>query len=235
VPAGGRFAGAVRDIIEPTEPSGRVDLCWLPLGAGDRLPVVRWNGRLYEALAARRERRPACDIYHAALEVSLDDQRYVVEMAPAWQGKLAAGDVAVVGPVGMRVLGRSRFFRYQVRRWRDGVIPDLEHAVGGRRCLADDAATARRLLDLLPDFPAATWGRDELHAGEMWNSNSLVAWLLARSGVDTARVAPPSGGRAPGWSAGLVVAGREQPGGDLSRSPAAGPSPARCRSRGAAR
>ncbi len=218
-----------------TGASGRVDLYWLPLGAGDRFPVVRWNGRLYEALAARRERRAACDIYHAALEVSLDGERFVVEMAPAWQGELSSGDVAVVGPVGMRVLGRSRFFRYQVRRWRGGVIPDIAHAVGGRRCLSDDAAIARRLLDVLPAFPAATWGRDDLHAGEMWNSNSLVAWLLASSGVDLGQVAPPPGGRAPGWSAGLAVAARRAAGDDVSRSPAADGAPARRRSRRAAR
>jgi hypothetical protein len=28
------------------------------------------------------------------------------------------------------------------------------------------------------------WGRDELGAGEMWNSNSLISWLIARSGLD---------------------------------------------------
>jgi hypothetical protein len=42
----------------------------------------------------------------------------------------------------------------------------------------------------------------------MWNSNSLVSWLLARSGVDVEAVALPAGGRAPGWSAGIVVARR---------------------------
>ena len=40
----------------------------------------------------------------------------------------------------------------------------------------------------------------------MWNSNSLVSWLIARSGLDVESVHPPAGGRAPGWRAGLVVA-----------------------------
>jgi hypothetical protein len=44
--------------------------------------------------------------------------------------------------------------------------------------------------------------------GDMWNSNSLVAWLLARAGIDTEDVAPPARGRAPGWSAGLITAAR---------------------------
>ena len=42
----------------------------------------------------------------------------------------------------------------------------------------------------------------------MWNSNSLASWALARAGLDVDGVAPPTGGRAPGWDAGLVVASR---------------------------
>jgi hypothetical protein len=63
-----------------------------------------------------------------------------------------------------------------------------------------------RLLELVPHFPTATSGRDELHAGEMWNSNSLIAWLLAASGHDVDVLRAPASGRAPGWSAGLAVA-----------------------------
>jgi hypothetical protein len=51
----------------------------------------------------------------------------------------------------------------------------------------------------------------------MWNSNSVIAWLLARSGLPTDAIRPPAGGRAPGWQAGLVVAGRQQPGDDSAR------------------
>lgn len=43
----------------------------------------------------------------------------------------------------------------------------------------------------------------------MWNCNSLVAWLLARSRHDLDHVQPPLAGRAPGWAAGLVVATRQ--------------------------
>jgi hypothetical protein len=34
------------------------------------------------------------------------------------------------------------------------------------------------------------------------------AWLLAGSGHDTDDLVPPTGGRAPGWPAGLTVAAR---------------------------
>jgi hypothetical protein len=67
-----------------------------------------------------------------------------------------------------------------------------------------------RVLELLPQFPTATWGRDELGTGDMWNSNSLVAWALARAGAEVSTLRPPTRGRAPGWSAGLVVADRDQ-------------------------
>jgi hypothetical protein len=56
--------------------------------------------------------------------------------------------------------------------------------------------------------PTPVWGRDELKTGDMWNSNSVTAWLIAQSGIDTVSIQPPAGGRAPGWQAGLVVARR---------------------------
>lgn len=191
-----------------TSDGDRIDLYWLPLGAGDALPVVRWNGRLYESFAALRERRPPSALYHAALEVVVDDVQYAIEMAPAWgRGNVSRGVVGE-GPVGLRWLGRSRYFRYEVRLWRGGRIPDVQYAVGGAQRLSTDAGTAARVLTLVPSFPRATWGRDEQHAGDMWNSNSLIAWLLTRGGVDLGEVRPPCGGRAPGWAAGLAVASR---------------------------
>jgi hypothetical protein len=43
----------------------------------------------------------------------------------------------------------------------------------------------------------------------MWNSNSLISWLIARSGLDVDAIRPPTGGRAPGWHAGMVIARRQ--------------------------
>jgi hypothetical protein len=123
----------------------------------------------------------------------------------------ASGDRGVVaeGAVGTRVAGRLRLFRYEIRCWRNGVIPDVAEAVESPQCLDDDPARARQLIDLVPRVPTPVRGRDELRAGEMWNSNSLVSWLLTRSGVDIETVTPPPGGRAPGWQAGIVIACRE--------------------------
>jgi hypothetical protein len=183
-----------------------VALLWIPLGAGSRVPVVRWNGRAYEALLARREHRRPRPLFHAALEVELLGEGYVVEMTPAWGAAHSAAGAVAGGPVGLRALGRSRFFRYEVHCWRGGVIPDRAYAVGGAQVLSHDEGTARRVLDAVPQFPTLVWGRDELGLGDMWNSNSLVSWLLVRGGIRADVLHPPVGGRAPGWSAGLAAA-----------------------------
>lgn len=187
----------------------RVDLYWLPLGAGDAPRCVRTNGWIFEAVAAAHGHRARCDLYHSALEVRLFGDRFVIEMAPVWGSAEPDRGVVGEGPVGLRLLGGSRFFRYEVRRWRSGMIPDVSDAVASPQRLSADPDRAQRVLDLVTSFPLATWGRDELGAGEMWNSNSLVSWLLASSGHETGLIAPPPRGRAPGWCAGLVVAARQ--------------------------
>ncbi len=183
-----------------------IDLYWLPLGAGGH--SVRLNGRVFEAVVATLERRERHDLYHSALEVTVADGRFVIEMAPVERGDGAARGVVGEGPVGARAAGRLRLFRYELRRWRDGVIPDVDEAVESPRHLSDDPEACRRLLALVPRVPTPVWGRDELGAGEMWNSNSLISWLVVRSGLDVDRIRPPRGGRAPGWHAGIVVARR---------------------------
>ena len=182
-----------------------VDLLWLPLGAGGH--SVRVNGLVFEAVAAAVARRERRDLYHSALEVTVPGGRYVVEQAPAW-GEGGKRGVVAGGAVGLRPLGRLRLFRYEVRRWRGGAIPDVREAVESPRRLSRDPAVARRVLELVPQAPTPVWGRDELHAGEMWNSNSLISWLLARCGIDVEGIPLPTRGRAPGWSAGIVVARR---------------------------
>jgi hypothetical protein len=158
-------------VAETGEPA-RVDLYWLPLGAGDTPRLVHWSGRLYEAIAARSARRAAQDLYHSALQVRLGSDRFAIEMAPVWSTTQPDRGVVGEGPVGLPVLGRWRLFRYEVRVWRDGIIPDVAEAVGSPRRISSDAVRAERLLGLVAAFPTATWGRDELHTGEMWNSNS---------------------------------------------------------------
>jgi hypothetical protein len=182
-------------------------LYWLPLGAGGHF--VRLNGRVYEALAARVERRRARDLYHSALQVQVSEGTYVIEQTPVPDLNGKQRGVVAEGAVGSRWAGRFRIFRYEIRLWHDGHIPDVAEAVDSPRRLSNDEDRARRVLDLVAQVPTPVWGRDELVTGEMWNSNSVIAWVIARSGIDTESVQPPAGGRAPGWQAGLVVARRE--------------------------
>jgi hypothetical protein len=188
------------------EHSAAVDLYWIPLGAGGQ--SVRFNGKVYEALIAARERRPPCDLYHAAMVVGLGGDRFTIELAPSPDAREASRGVVATGPVGARFAGRLRLFRYELRCWRGGTIPDLGFAVGGGCRLSEEGAVARRVLELVAQVPTPVWGRDELHAGEGWNSNSAIAWLIATAGLYVDDVNPPLNGRAPGWGAGLEVARR---------------------------
>ncbi|MBD0330299.1 MAG: hypothetical protein ICV64_09380 [Thermoleophilia bacterium] len=204
------------------EPEARVDLYWLPLGAGGHF--VRLNGRVYEAVLALLERRERFDLYHSALEVVVPKGRFVVEQAPVRSSDPAERGVVAEGAIGLRAARWLRRLQYENRCWRDGVIPDVDEAVDSPRRLTDDPLVARRLLELVRDVPMPLWGRDELSTGDMWNSNSVICWLLARSGLDAGAIRPPPGGRAPGWQAGLVVARRQ--GNGVSTRPVVPTTPA---------
>jgi hypothetical protein len=209
VPTQPEPAGASQSRFTPAASEASIELYWLPLGAGGWF--VRLNGRIYEAIHALLERRRPLDLYHSALRVRLPEGSFVIENCwPIPDTDRAARGVVVEGPVASRRMARWRVFRYEVRRWRDGVIADVDAAVASPQVLSDDPVRARRLLDLVAALPSPVWGRDELGTGEMWNSNSVISWLLARSGLPTDAIRPPAGGRAPGWEAGLVTARRQQ-------------------------
>jgi hypothetical protein len=201
----GALPGNLADAMRSSG-TAAADLYWIPLGAGGH--CVRFNGRVFEAIQAARQHRRPCDLYHAALVVDVDGDRYTIEVAPSPDADEARRGVAATGAVGSRCLGRLRLFRYEVRCWRGGSIPDLGAAVGGPHRLTSDPRVAQRLLDVLPTVPRPVWGRDELGTGDMWNSNSVAAWLIATAGLSTDDLRPPAHGRAPGWSAGLEVVRR---------------------------
>ncbi len=186
----------------------RVELYWIPLGAGNNTRCVRLSGHAFEALAARRQGRNVTDLYHSALQVQCAGATSVIEMGPAWGNTDPERGVVATGPVGSSLLGRSPLLRYEVRCWKGGSIPDVSYAIDSPVLLSDDPAKARLVLDSVRLVPPLTWGRDESGTGDMWNSNSLIAWLLATAGHDLRDVAPPAGGRAPGWHCGLVLARR---------------------------
>lgn len=198
------MTSATRSSSAAPQPSGTVDLYWIPLGAGGH--VVRACGALFEALSAVRHRRTRCALYHSALVIHAPEGQVVIEQAPVPDRCPARRGVVAEGPVGVRWAGRFRVFRYEVRRWPGGSIPDIAEAVASPVRISADLSIARQVLEVLPSIPTPVWGRDEFGTGEMWNSNSVIAWTLVRGGADVDAIRFPEGGRAPGWDAGLAVA-----------------------------
>jgi len=142
-----------------TVTSATVELLWIPLGAGQY--VVRISGRVFETLAALVARRPVCDLYHSAFVGTVPDGRYVIEMTPIIDEHGDRRGVVAEGAVGSARLGKRRIFRYEIRRWLNGVIADTASAkVTTSIELA--YADALRLLELVPSVPTSVWGRDEL-------------------------------------------------------------------------
>ena len=111
-----------------TARTATVELYWIPLGAGGH--YVRFNGRVFEAIEAAYQRRPRCDLYHAALVVELDGDRYTIELAPrmptrlaeAWSQPARSG---VAGPGGCACsatrcdAGQAGRFPISAMRWTD--------------------------------------------------------------------------------------------------------------------
>jgi len=184
-----------------------IDLYWLPLGAGGWF--VRFNGRVYEWIDAKRHHREPLDLYHTALEVTVPEGRFIIENAwPVPDRNWTARGVTVEGPVFSPALGRFRIFRYEIRRWLNGTIADIAYAIASPQRLSDDEELACRVLDLAARVPTHVWGRKDGGVGEMWNSNSVISWLLTAAGIPAADIHPPQGGRAPGWGAGALAAER---------------------------
>ena len=103
-----------------------------PVRPGQR-PSLRSTGR-------GRQHRERADLYHSALIVRLAGARVAIEMAPVWAVREPDRGVVAEGPVGLRTWGRYRLFRYEVRCWRAGTIPDLAAAVDSPRRVSTDAA-----------------------------------------------------------------------------------------------
>ncbi|MFZ6003245.1 MAG: hypothetical protein ACOYXM_04860 [Actinomycetota bacterium] len=181
-----------------------IDLYWIPLGAGQN--SVRINGIVYEATLAALQRRGRCDLYHAVLELRVPSGHYWIEMTPVPDRHGDRRGVVAQGPVGLAALGRFRLFRYEIRCWPDGVVPDLAYAVDSPVRLTTDLLMAQRVFDFLPRVPTLVWGRDECSVGDMWSCNSIISWTLARAGVDVSSIRMPTHARAPGWEAGIAIA-----------------------------
>ena len=120
---------------------------------------MRLNGRIYEAIAAWRDKRAACDLYHSALVVTVPEGDFVIEQAwPIPDRDGVRRGVVAAGPVGTHWAGALRALRYETRCWRDGVIADIDEAVESPQRLTDDPLVAQRVLELVPEVPTPIWG-----------------------------------------------------------------------------
>ena len=154
-----------------------VDLYWLPLGAGGR--SVRLNGKVFEAVSARVQRRSACDLYHSALEVSVDSERFVIEMAPAWDANGASGGPssrAPSEPAGQDVVVG---FATRCAAGRTGGFPTLRRPSTAR----SDSAKIRGPLDICwTSFPRCRPGsgvETSSRRARCGTRTPSSSWLLA--------------------------------------------------------
>ena len=183
---------------EPTAvTAAAVELYWIPLGAGGH--CVRFNGRIFEALdAARRApsalrplprgarrpaRRPALHD-RARRRRRTPTRRAAASSAPAPSAAATSAGCACFA---------TRFAAGEADR-----SPTWTTRSAGRCRLTTDPGVARRLLDLVAAVPRPVWGRDELDAGEMWNSNSVIAWLVATAGLPADELEPAAAGQGAG-------------------------------------
>ena len=139
-----------------TSPTAAVDLFWIPLGAGGH--SVRFNGRVFEALEAARRHRQRCDLYHAALVVELDGDRYAIELAPSPNADEASRGVLATGAVGSRHARLAAPVSLRGPLLARRIDPGSRR--GGRRAppAQQRSAVARRLLDLVTDRAHAGLG-----------------------------------------------------------------------------
>lgn len=198
------------DDCEDSE-SSRIVLWWLPVGAGAPTRISQVTSGWWERLEAKRDQRAPQQLFHTALEVFTGTERFVIEVAPEWSDPhIRERGVIARGPVGIQWLGRSKLFRYEVRCWPNGELSDRSWAVGGPVTVSRSDDNVRALLQHIERAPVLTWGRTVHPTGDMWNSNSLVSWLLEMSGIDASKLHPPANGRAPGWDAGVALAQEER-------------------------
>ena len=176
-----------------------LDLYWIPVGAGTRFQ--RASLVFYEAMAAAVSRRPRMALVHAGVKLGLDGRRYTFELMPAPAGDNPDGEVT--GPVGVGPAGRLRLFRYRACLFEAAALPDEGWAIGEPLRLSKEPEVVRRVVELRREIPAYTWGRRRRGHSEMWTSDSAVAWLLGRAGIEVGAIVAPPGTRAPGWRAGI--------------------------------
>ena len=157
-----------------------------------------WSSRQWRRASTAVALRP----YHSALVVRVPEGRFVIEQAPIRDSDGGERGVVAHGAVGSRRAGRFRIFRYEVRRWRDGVIPDIGEAVESPQQLTGDPLLAQRVLDLVPACRHSSGDATRASRGDV--ELQLVDLLADRPQWAPRRV----GASASGWARSRVASWR---------------------------
>ena len=199
-----------------------LDLYWLPLGAGGhsvrvQRPHLRGGGRSPRCAAA------APSVTTSTTRRSTGDDAGGHPTQSRWSAAkaLVSAEAADHGAVAGGARGQPPARPLGAVSIRDPLLSVAARSQTSRRRLRAPAAADRRpcscsggsVLELVPlrsDLRSGGWTRSQ--TGEMWNSNSLVSWLLVSHRPDVGRADRlPVGGRAPGWQAGIAVAAPRSP------------------------
>jgi hypothetical protein len=162
----------------------------------------------WERLRALKAGRSPRELLHVALEVQLDSStKFVIELVPAGFGP-ARTSTGVVGngPILSRALGWMRMFQYEIRRWKNGVVEAKDKSTRPPSTYVITRDQALQIIDGASRAPRHPWGQDVLGNGDMWNSNSLVSFVLVSAGMDPAAIEPPASADWPGWDTGVALA-----------------------------
>jgi hypothetical protein len=144
--------------------------------------------------------RPASPTYPRRRLLALVDGPYPArdDFRARWiAARAQAAEVLVVAPA-LPIPGERWIIDLDARRARARA-----NLTSWTDALGDEAASVQG-ESAHPGLGArrASRGRDV-------NSSSVIAWVIARGGIDAGSIEPPSGGHAPGWHAGLIVAARD--------------------------
>ena len=180
-----------------------VKLYWVPVGGTSVTDLLDFIANLLIDNPGGKT------IYHSALRVQFEEggecKQYVIELTETAESppeRRRVGETVehnIFGP-----------FDYTIRLFRNGQIEDEAHATQPIE-LTTDCGIASNIAKLVEaeDVPDLGYG-DKVGtrsgATDRWTSNSVVSWLLQRTGLNPGGIFPPSGGIAPGWDAGSTYA-----------------------------
>lgn len=181
-----------------------VKLIWVPVVGGASVDdILEFIAKFYI------DNPDGKTLFHSALEIQLPEggecNRYIIELTESVSDKAESAKVGET--VQHNIFGP---FGYTIRLYRNGQEEDHERSKP-RILLTNDCGIASNIVAFVKaqEIPDLDYGKKigtRSGAADRWTSNSVVAWLLQRTGLNPGGIFPPDGGIAPGWDAGSSYA-----------------------------